>query len=307
MEAGRNGLGAEARNGRDGAGQPVSAATAFALAAMVCVGISDLVYKQGAAAGVPARHFLMVQTWFFGPAVLLYGIVTRTLVPEPVALWGALGGFFAFTGFFNFARSLHAGLVSINAPIFRLSFVVTAFLAILLLGEPLTGRKGLGIACALAAVWLLMGARAGSAPSGSRVSLASLARVGVAMGAVGVANFVYKVGLRAGATSASLLVAQACVATSLGLGLVVLTDGRVRVPPAAWRHAGAAGVVLALAFAFMMEGLARGQASVVVPIAQMGFVVTAVLGTLVLKEPFTRRRALGLAAALAAILFLAGH
>ena len=274
---------------------------------MACWGIGDLVYKRGAAAGVLARHFLMVQTWFFAPVVLLYGVATRSLVAEPVALWGAVGGFFAFSGFYNFARSLHAGHVSINAPIFRLSFVVTAFLAILLLGEPFTGRKGLGIACALGAVWLLVGATARTGFPTGRVSLASLGRVGIATGCVGVANLVYKVGLQAGATSASLLVAQACVATSLGLLLVVRTDGRVRVPPAAWRHAGAAGVVLALAFIFLMESLARGQASVTVPIAQMGFVVTAVLGTLVLKEPFTRRKGLGLAAALAAILLLAGH
>jgi drug/metabolite transporter (DMT)-like permease len=285
----------------------VSAALVLALAAMLCVGVSDLVYKKGAAAGVPARQFLMVQTWFFTSVVLLYGLVTRTLMAQPAALWGAVGAVFAFTGFYNFARSLHSGQVSINAPIFRLNFVGTAFLAILLLGEPFTWRKGLGIACALVAVWLLLGTTARVAPSRARMRRASLARVSIAAGAVAVANFIYKVGLRAGATAASLLVTQACVATGLALGLVVVTEGEVRVPPAAWRYSGGAGVVLATAFVFMMEGLARGQASVVVPITQMGFVVTAVLGTLVLKEPFTSRKGLGLAAALAAILFLAGH
>lgn len=280
-------------------------ATPFAIAAMVCWGIGDLVYKRGAVAGVPAHQFLMVQTWFFAPTVLLYGLLTQTLAVEPVALWGAIAGFFAFSGFYNFARSLHGAPVSINAPIFRLSFVVTAVLAVVLLGEPLTGRKVVGIACALGAVWLLMI----SPPPGGHgpvwINPAALARVGIATGLVGVGNLLYKVGLRAGATSASLLVAQACVATSLGLALVLAMEGRLRVPRGALRHAGAAGIVLALAFIFLMEGLARGQASIVVPIAQMGFVVSAALGTLVLKEPFTGRKGLGLAAALGAIAFLA--
>jgi hypothetical protein len=47
----------------------------------------------------------------------------------------------------------------------------------------------------------------------------------------------------------------------------------------------------------LMEGLARGEAST--------SVVSAVLGTLVLKEPLTGRKGLGLAAAPGTIAFLA--
>jgi drug/metabolite transporter (DMT)-like permease len=285
----------------------MSAATAFSLAAMLCVGVSDLLYKRGAAAGVPTRHFMMVQTWFFTSVVLLYALLTRSLTADPVGLWGGVGGLFAFSGFYNFQRSLHGAPVSINAPIFRLSFVVSAILAILFLAEPMTGRKAAGLVFALGAVWLLMGAGRGRQAAAGRPTPASLARVAVATACVGVANLIYKVGLRAGATAGSLLVVQTCVATSLGLAIVRLTDGRIAVPPAAWRHAGPAGIVLALAFTFMMEGLARGQVSVVVPITQMGFVVTAALGVLVLGEPFTLHKAAGLAAAVGAILLLAGH
>ena len=66
-----------------------------------------------------------------------------------------------------------------------------------------------------------------------------------------------------------------------------------------------AALTLALAFAFMVESMARAQASVVVPIAQMGFVVTALLGFLFLREPFCMRKGAGIAAALAALASLA--
>ena len=51
--------------------------------------------------------------------------------------------------------------------------------------------------------------------------------------------------------------------------------------------------------------MAHGQASVLVPIAQMGFIVAALLGIFVLGERVTLRKAAGLAAALAALTALA--
>ena len=62
---------------------------------------------------------------------------------------------------------------------------------------------------------------------------------------------------------------------------------------------------VALAFTFMVESMARGEASIAVPIAQMGFVATALLGFLFLGERFTARKGFGIAVALAALASLA--
>ena len=273
----------------------------YALAAMLLFGIGDLIYKRGAAAGAQPHHLQMVQSWLFLPTVALYGLFTGSLqFSAPAALWGGLAGVFALTGFYNFAHSLKSGSVSINAPIFRLSFVITAGLAILLLREPLTPYKIAGIALALAAVWLLLGA---PPPGGAarRETLSSLVRVLIATAAIGIGNLLYKYGVRAGATPASLIVAQSVVFVALSAALVAALDRRIRPSGAALRHAPGAGLVLALAVVFMVESLTRGEASVLVPIAQMGFVVAALLGFLLLREPFTPRKGAGLAAALAAL------
>jgi drug/metabolite transporter (DMT)-like permease len=279
----------------------VDSGIAFALGAMVFFGLGDLVYKRAAMAGVKAHHFLMVQSWGFAASVALYGALTGTLRFVSGSLWGALAGCFMFTGFYNFARSLHGGSISINAPVFRLSFVLTAALAIALLGEPLTAWKVGGMALALAAAWLLLGGKLEK----RRESAASLLRVGVATLAVGIGNFIYTLGLRAGATPASLILTQAAVVVSLATLLVALTDGRVRPSGPVIVHAPRASLVLALAFVFMVEAMQRGQASVAVPIAQMGFVVTALLGFAFLGEPFTARKGAGIVAALAALASLA--
>lgn len=279
-------------------------AIALALGAMLCLGLADLIYKRAAAAGVPAHHFLMAQAWCFAPAVLLYGLATGTLEWRPYALWGAAAGLFVFVALYHFATSLRSGSVSLIAPIFRLSFTVTAALAVVLLGEPVTAWKLAGLAAALLAVWLLLGGEAGATPAGG-AKRASLARALVAMAAMGVANFLYKLGAAEGGTPATFIAAQAGAFLPLATGFAWSVDRGGRPQRAAWAHAGAAAAVFLLGLVLLFESLARGEASVLVPISQMGFVVTAAVGVVVMREPFTPRKGAGLAFALGALAFLA--
>src|SRR6266446_7543476 len=199
---------------------PMTSGIEYALGAMLFFGLGDLVYKRGAAAGAQAHHFLMVQAWVFAPSVVLYAAWTGSLHFVVGSLWGALTGLFVLVGFYNFAHSLRTGSISINAPVFRLSFVLTAVLAVLFLGEPLTQYKVAGIALALAAVWLLLGAPAPGDAAGRRESRSSLARVLIATAAVGVGNFIYKLGLQAGADPASMITAQGVVVITLATAFV---------------------------------------------------------------------------------------
>ena len=279
----------------------MSPAIACALGALLCFGLGDLIYKQGAAAGAQPHQFLMLQSWVFTPIVFVYALATHQLEFVPGTLWGALAGVFILTGFYNFAYSLKTGSISINAPVFRLSFVITAALAVAVLGEPPTAAKAAGIALALAAAWLLLGGAGGP----QREDRGSLIRVLVATVAVGIGNFIYKLGLQAGATPASIIVAQGCAVVVGATLFVAWKEGGIRAEAPVRRFAPRAAVVLAAAFSLLVEALARGQASVVVPVAQMGFVVTALVGTLFLGERFTLRKGAGLLAALAALASLA--
>ncbi len=279
----------------------MSPAIACALGALLCFGLGDLIYKQGAAAGAQPHQFLMLQSWVFTPIVFVYALATHQLEFVPGTLWGALAGVFILTGFYNFAHSLKTGSISINAPVFRLSFVITAALAVAVLGEPPTAAKAAGIALALAAAWLLLGGAGGP----QREDRGSLIRVLVATVAVGIGNLIYKFGLQAGATPASIIVAQGCAVVVGATLFVAWKEGGIRAEAPVRRFAPRAAVVLAAAFSLLVEALARGQASVVVPVAQMGFVVTALVGTLFLGERFTLRKGAGLLAALAALASLA--
>lgn len=283
----------------------MSESVEYALGALLFYGLADFVYKRGATAGAEPHHFLMVQTWFFNLCAILYGLASGTLAFNRAALWGAAAGVCAVVGYYNFAHSLKSGSVSVNATIFRLSFAVTVALAVVVLGEPLTASKLTGLVLVVVAVWLLVAVPSGETGGARRESRSSLLRVLVATVVVGILSFIYKVGLRNGAAPISLVVTQGLVAITLATGFTAYVDGRIRPSRAAWSHAPVAAVLLVIAFIFLAKGLESGEASVVVPVAQMGFVVTALLGFLLLREPFTVRKGAGLAAALAALAYLA--
>ena len=283
----------------------MSSSIPYALGALVLYGLADFVYKRAAAAGALPHRFLMVQTWFFTPLAVLYGISSGTLVFTSGARWGLLAGVVIIIGYYNFAWSLRHGAVSTNATIFRLSFVVTTALAVIILGESLTVPKISGIILAFLAVWLLLGTSPAGTIGANRDRNASLVRVLVATVAVGFGSFAYKLGLDDGAVPIALVVAQGSVAVSLATAFAAYVDRNIRPSKVALQHAPITAALLVGAFLLQAKGLERGEASVVVPIAQMGFVVSALLGFIVLREALTARKLAGLMVAVLALVSLA--
>jgi drug/metabolite transporter (DMT)-like permease len=277
----------------------------YAVVAMVCYGLSDFIYKQAASAGIRADHFLMAQGWFFCPLVILYALATHTLVFDPVALWGSLAGLFIFIGFHYFIRSLITGSVSTNASIFRMNFIVTVILVVILLGEPLTANKIGGLALSLFAAWLLLGAGNNAERMPSEAGRRSLFQVVIATLAFGTSNFFHTVGLRHGAVPETLAVAQAALFMPIATVVVYFTDRTPPAPLVTFRYGAAAAIMLLGATIFLLRGVAEGQASVLVPIAQMGFIIAALLGIFILRERVTIRKVAGLVSALAALAVLA--
>ncbi len=276
----------------------------FALGAMACFGVSDLIYKRGAAAGIPSGDFLMAQAWMFCPGVTLYAWLSGNLDVHLAAVWGALAGAFLFVALYNFTQSLHGGAVSTNAPIFRLNFTLTAALAIIVLGEALTIAKAVALGCALVAVWLLL-AEAGV--ERGKVNFASLAQVLLAAVTMALTNLFYKIGLLHGTLPETMVAAQAWTFCSLATLVGFLRRGGVWIPQRGLSYAALAALGLFGAFVLLMHGLALGPASVLVPVAQMSFVITALAGIVLFRERLDLRKSLGLAVALVAlVLFAAG-
>jgi uncharacterized membrane protein len=247
---------------------------------------------------VRPHHFIMMQAWLFCPGITLYAWATGTLDVHAAALWGTLAGLASYIALYNFARSLQSGAVSTNAPIFRMNFTVTVALAVLLLGETLNAVKIAALVCALAAVWLLLAEPGGAR---GRQDWRSLARVLLATLAMGLVNLFYKVGLQHGVSPETMMAAQAWLFCPLAMLMSWLQERRLHAPAIAWRYAAPTALVLMIGFIVLLHGLSLGPASVLVPVAQMGFVFTALLGATLFKETLTLRKRAGLAVAVVAL------
>jgi uncharacterized membrane protein len=279
-------------------------AVLFALLSMALVGAADFVYKRAALAGAAPSSFMLVQSWFFGATALVFALLTGTLRFHPALLLGPVAALTVFTGARTFLMSLRDGEASVNTPIFRLSFVVTVALAILFLGERLTLRKVGGFALAAASILVLTAfplgrlLRSGRGMALGRPLVLALA----AMGCMGILSFIYKVAALLGAAAPAFLFSQFCAFTLIALAHALWGERGLRLDRAVWAHAPAAGVFTSAGLICLMWGLQRGEASVVVPISQMSFVVTTLAATVVYHEGFTLRKSLGLAAAVLTIL-----
>lgn len=274
----------------------------LAFGAMVFYGLADWVYKRAAASGVQAHHFLALQAWFFAPGIFLYGLATGTLVLGVPFVWGMAAGVLLFVALYHFARSLGSGAVSVVVPVFRLSFALTAALAMWILGEPLTGWKLAGLAASLVAVWLLL---AGGPASAARATASSVLRVVIATVAMALVNLLYKLAAIAGGSPAAVLAGQASAFFPMATLFALLRDRGFHPPRGAWRYGATAAVLLLFGLLMLLAGLRHGEASVLVPVAQLSFVVTAGFGFVFLRETLTLRKAFGLGFAIAALVCLA--
>ncbi len=117
-------------------------------------------------------------------------------------------------------------------------------------------------------------------------------------------NLFYKIGLQHGALPETMICAQAWAFCPLATLAAYWPKRRLRVPPRAGPYAALAALALFGGFILLMHALLLGPASVLVPVGQMSFVITALVGIAVFHERLDWRKAAGLGvAAVALVLF----
>ena len=272
-----------------------------AFVALLCSATNDFLFKRAGRQGGVSHQLTMVLSVSMLPWVLLYAVATDGIAPSWPAAYAFVGAVSLWAGLYCFSKSLKGGAVSIAAPTFRLAFVVTALLAFLLLGEALTVLKAVGLCCAAASVWLLLAVPQGT---DAEITPVGVIQVLLAMLFLGVAFFLFKLALREGVQPTTALVFQAVGQSLAATVAAAFIDRRISASRPALENGVIVGFLQAIGFAAVMEGLSRGEASILVPIIQMSFVVTAIIGLVVLKEKVTQRKVVGLAAAAGAVISL---
>ena len=277
----------------------MSLSVALALGSMALGGLSDFLYKRAQTHGVRPASFMVVQSLAFNVTSLVLALLTDGLAPDLTALrYAGPTALTLFSAFYLFLRSLRDGDATVNVPIYRLSFVVTAVLAVMVLDERLSPTRVLAIGLAAVGVLALADLRKLAA---GRLAGRSLLFLLPATALYGLSAAIYKAGVAAGVPPGTFLVVQAGLFLLCGLALALATHD-LRPTPATLQHAPLTGLLLASSLFLLLASLRIGDATVSVPISQLSFVLTSLLAVAFLGERLSRGRVVGTAAAVLAVL-----
>jgi transporter family protein len=279
----------------------------LALLALIAFALGDLVYKQGERAGAAPTTFLMYQSIAFTLTAVGVAASQGALGGVSLAAWGygLLNGGLIYVSLLCLFRALQSNDASTAVPIYRLNFLVTALLSILLLGEAVTALKLLGLALATMSVAIFI-ARSAEETERERRTSGWLRWLWVALAVItaGVTGVIVRKGTSEGLGPLELLLPQSLIVMVLAIAGATLARA-VRPDRASLCWGPATGILQAGGTALLYGALARGEASIAVPLVQLSFVGTAVLAVLLLREELTRAKLIGLGLASLAVLAFA--
>ena len=270
----------------------------FAVMSLCCAAANDVVYKRRSTrADESYRHLVIVSlVWavvFIGPALPLSGWTAAAL------RWGILSGLAGVCAHLLLLAAMRGCEATTCSTIYRLNLVPATLIAVVAFGEHLTVAKAVAISAAVGALGLF-------ASGGRKVSRRHLA---LALGACvlrAVMALAYKQGLDQGSGAMPLLAVNG-LCWSAGSLLWLLAMTRLE-----WRHWDRPHVSWGLLSGMLVSGnvlfltlaLARAPISTVLPISQLSFVLTAVLGFLLYREPLGIARLAGSGLAVCSVIVL---
>ncbi len=266
---------------------------AYALGSLAFAGLNDFFFKLYIGpSGRRLGPFVAVTGFVWAG---FYLVTMRFQWSLDATGWGLslAAGLASLIGNLLLVESMRHLPVGVCATVYRLNLALVMVLAFWLLAEPVTPLKLLGLVFAIAAVLLLYQPNGPGKEDGKRkIAYGLLAAATCCRAAMGL---LYKVA--EDVPQADFL----CVS-----GLCWLFGGLLytlirREPLLPERPAVGFGVLSGMAIVglvyFLSQATRFGEASIVVPISQLSFVMTVFLGWLFLKEALTNRKlaALGLA------------
>lgn len=276
----------------------------YALLSLFFAGINDLVYKRYAARE-RSRGMLVFTiglVWAVLQLALLPGDGAGFVLDRVTLGYGLAAGLALTLSNLLLIESLTHIEVSLGSTIYRLNTLGVVLLSVLLLQESMGWYKLAGVASGVGAILLLL-----QAP-GLGVDL-RLHRLFVGLAVLAsllraVYGVITKGALNQGADGDMLLLIAALCWVVGGAAYALLREGRFRLSGKKLAYGAVAGLLVTLIVNFLVAAVALGEASVVIPIANLSFVAALLLSVALGWERFTLRKLSALVCAVASVWLL---
>lgn len=276
----------------------------FALLSLVFGGLNEVVFKRYNARE-RSRGMMISGVGVVWSVLLIADVTIRadTLDFNPPTWWfGLVAGILIAIANILLLESLRHMEVSLGSTIYRLNTIAVVFLSVLFLGESLSVIKLAGIGCGVIAVLLLYRQQHSAGIHRTLRTGLVIVIVGALLRAV--YGVVTKAGLSAGADADALMLISAICWIISGLVYAVLKEHRYSITRAKLAYSLVSGLLVYGIVKTLVMALSLGEASVVVTIANMSFLM-ALLVALVLKmESLSPRKVIAMLFAISAITLL---
>lgn len=193
--------------------------------------------------------------------------------------------------------------VSIASTIYRLNTVPLVILAVLLLGESLNILRGAGIAMGIITVGLLHY----DARKHPQILLRSTFWIALIVSAScmrAIYGILTKSGLNSGASADTMILLAAICWLIGGSGYFIFVEKNLGLRSLSLTPVLVAGCLVFLIVWLLTEALSRGDASLVIPITNMGFVAAFMFSLLFRLEQLTFKKTLAILCAVVSVLLL---
>jgi len=275
--------------------------------AMLCKSVIDFVSKLSAShsKGGNVNKFYLLETM----TIVLLLVILRALGLTTVQFdsksifYGILIGLLSFISYFLFLLSLKDENGSVNITIYRLNFIVSGVMAIVLFHEAITVGKVLGVTFCAAAIILFINMKGVSVKK-------NIALVYSVLGCVsaGVMNIFNKIALNAGVGSNTLLFYRYVTVLVVTVIYYRLRNIDMKIDIRNSRpliiSSSICGGLMLLSLNLLYYALKVGDVSVVTPIVQSCFVFTSILCFIFLKEKLSVKKVIGVFLAVASIVII---
>jgi drug/metabolite transporter (DMT)-like permease len=285
----------------------LSRAILFALLSLVFAGLLDVVYKRY------SRKSRSRGTYVFGIGVVWCGLQSvaiaigdEALVVDATSIrYGLFAGLCLTLSNLLLLESLTHINVSLGSTVYRLNTIGVVAMAYLFLGEALGGVKLAGIGLGLVAVGLLYRPDTTEVVQENRHQFlpfflmavaASLFRAGYGV--------ITRGGILHQADPQTMLLFCALCWVVGGALYARLREGRFQLTAKKTSYSLVSGVLVFLVVDFLMLAVKYGEASIVIPIANMSFVLAMALSVALRFEPFNARKGAAMIVACLAIAML---
>ena len=277
----------------------------FALLSLLFAGVNDVVFKKYSSKERSRGMYIfgIGIIWTFLQVVSLniqninfsYDFVTIS--------YGLIAGLLLTVSNILLLESLTHIDVSLGSTIYRLNTVGVVILSFFVLHEPLGIFKILGIICGLIAVLILFNKGKNTFQN---INFTSFFLIAVAASLIRATyGIVAKMGITSNAEPNIMLLLIALSWIIGGAFYAKLRENRFRITRKKILYSIISGILVFLIVNFLMLALEHGQASIVIPIANMSFVFALLISITLKMELLTLRKCCAVGFAVTSIILLA--